>query len=1247
MAYWKPSADATLGAKPLSRKGKGYSRWLVLSVWVVIFVAWVGVHFSHGPASTAIALDGQQLVSQSRGDGHAADALLELGARQAAPEFAHRLGGSRGGLRMKSDQQPLEPRHNVELDSAVRRADLPRESLPEDGAGRSMGVQEQLEHGFAAMEKDEVVSGSKAQYLTGSAPTSDKKRGDEDGEAGGSEDDGTEEEKTAGAEAGGSSEADKEDGGVRREIDEDERTEQGKGDVDEDGGNADAEDDESSTRDSPEGTTAALRVTDAREGQADEEVDNDNVGEQHVLAGEEKNDEDSETSDVRMGEESMADNSRDDSDSDSAQEADVSKEAADDRSENDKAGEVAKEQIDNGGKDVDARPEEEQGEEQEQEQETASSAEKADEAGFAEAVEATSQSEMVVDVNDNEKENSGTGKGQGDATDIKAPDNKGPDDEAADGMVDDREDSEQLDEANTGDGGQESAVARGSRDSLTSENAAEDQVGNTSDDKVAEQDSLNKTDEDQKASSAQEAGPIHEDQLPQAVTSDDPLHDNDVQNVKSSSSFVANVLNFSIASVAPVKSINPQVGGFGLPGPAEVITQEEQEELRKILAEIAAAKEDFNETDALTRFWESVDYAGKEDEEGDKGDGDGGGANENERERIEADFDKEEAEERGDKMLDGESQLDDSDDGLLAADAGGDDTGLRAEDLTGDFSRARRARGTSRGKARKPVKIRFKLPPSPPEYWPPEPAHERWTPPKKCANVEEMGAAAVGDTRAASLRIRKLIRSHLAAHGATTVRKMRGSEFCKQGFVLGKGQHDGLGNNIYKAVTAAGLAMLLNRSIIIGEHGSTMPDNVRVGRPQLPFGDYILYSQEMFSMGEVKRLWVLHDCVGRHGRELTMRIDSFAQPTRSKVLCEDWTRWVEPIIWFSDASDAVGLQWFLKSRQLNMRARAYQVMGHPWDPDSRPNVFGELLRVLIKPSPIVKQAVDWTLAGRAPDLVLHLRMLHSKSPTTLAAATSCVQTAIDSNPYLKGRRPRLVIVSDTPTTIPTMTRLLGKSAEVISFDYAGYMDMHPENNKMNADSFQVPDKRKKDWGPMPRWVALVDFFLAARARRAVISSAAWRVATTYAQLVASLAAANNLNEQGDNKGFVFWSCFNKAVLDHGLLRQGGRGHAWHTFGGPLSCPRQPAQCAMTPLLPYAWWDAPWQSLTGRDMRKLRQIGIKVTSEGVVTQGKVNGFCKLRRSAQINVVKLALPTCKALKLSQCAGPPSRTAAGTVK
>lgn len=54
----------------------------------------------------------------------------------------------------------------------------------------------------------------------------------------------------------------------------------------------------------------------------------------------------------------------------------------------------------------------------------------------------------------------------------------------------------------------------------------------------------------------------------------------------------------------------------------------------------------------------------------------------------------------------------------------------------------------------------------------------------------------------------------------------------------------------------------------------------------------------------------------------------------------------------------------------------------------------------------------------------------------------------------------------------------------------------------------------KDWGPSPRWVAFVDFFLASRAKHAVISGAHRRVGTTYAQLIAALAAANNLDYLG-------------------------------------------------------------------------------------------------------------------------------------
>lgn len=50
----------------------------------------------------------------------------------------------------------------------------------------------------------------------------------------------------------------------------------------------------------------------------------------------------------------------------------------------------------------------------------------------------------------------------------------------------------------------------------------------------------------------------------------------------------------------------------------------------------------------------------------------------------------------------------------------------------------------------------------------------------------------------------------------------------------------------------------------------------------------------------------------------------------------------------------------------------------------------------------------------------------------------------------------------------------------------------------------------KDWGPAPRWVAFVDFFLASRSKHAVVSGAHRRVGTTYAQLIAALAAANKL-----------------------------------------------------------------------------------------------------------------------------------------
>lgn len=69
--------------------------------------------------------------------------------------------------------------------------------------------------------------------------------------------------------------------------------------------------------------------------------------------------------------------------------------------------------------------------------------------------------------------------------------------------------------------------------------------------------------------------------------------------------------------------------------------------------------------------------------------------------------------------------------------------------------------------------------------------------------------------------------------------------------------------------------------------------------------------------------------------------------------------------------------------------------------------------------------------------------------------------------------------------------------------------------------FQSLGFRAKDWGPAPRWVAFVDFFFASHAKHAVISGAHRRVGTTYAQLIAALAAANR--HGNDSWPFLLWT----------------------------------------------------------------------------------------------------------------------------
>jgi len=91
-----------------------------------------------------------------------------------------------------------------------------------------------------------------------------------------------------------------------------------------------------------------------------------------------------------------------------------------------------------------------------------------------------------------------------------------------------------------------------------------------------------------------------------------------------------------------------------------------------------------------------------------------------------------------------------------------------------------------------------------------------WKPPKQCATAEEMGIVSAGNTRAASLRIREMIKTWMLDHGAEVVRKLAGKEFCERKFVMGLAAEDGFGNNMYKLLGAAGLALMLNRSFIIG-----------------------------------------------------------------------------------------------------------------------------------------------------------------------------------------------------------------------------------------------------------------------------------------------------------------------------------------------------------------------------------------------------------------------------------------------
>lgn len=61
-----------------------------------------------------------------------------------------------------------------------------------------------------------------------------------------------------------------------------------------------------------------------------------------------------------------------------------------------------------------------------------------------------------------------------------------------------------------------------------------------------------------------------------------------------------------------------------------------------------------------------------------------------------------------------------------------------------------------------------------------------------------------------------------------------------------------------------------------------------------------------------------------------------------------------------------------------MKNAALLLFGPEGSLHSRPNVFGELLRVIISPSSAIEGAVNQVLQGIDPDIVLHMRMMSNR-----------------------------------------------------------------------------------------------------------------------------------------------------------------------------------------------------------------------------------------------------------------------------
>ncbi|XP_078434826.1 uncharacterized protein LOC144705860 [Wolffia australiana] len=474
---------------------------------------------------------------------------------------------------------------------------------------------------------------------------------------------------------------------------------------------------------------------------------------------------------------------------------------------------------------------------------------------------------------------------------------------------------------------------------------------------------------------------------------------------------------------------------------------------------------------------------------------------------------------------------------------------------------------------------------------------------RSCATVEEMGAAFAVGSEKESLRVRKLIEEHFQLNGPSRVRSLPPEQFCKHGFVIARTTQAGFGNEMYKILTAGALSIMLNRSLIIGKDRNTFP-----------FKDYLRFSNKSFTLGEVKSLWGKKKCKEKYGRTLTMRVDHFLKPAESNVICSDWTLWKHPIILFDGATDAMAGQFFLKNVHPTMKNNALKLFGNPESVHSRPNVFGELMRALVAPSEAIEEIIQQVLrGGKEIAVTLHARMMSNRSVRAIQAALGCIRQAMPLN-QLQSPKYSVVLVSDTPSFVREISHNVSQLAKIIRFDYKAFQESLANATFSNQ---QPLASRARDWGPSPRWVAFVDFFLGSHAKFAVISAAHRRIGTTYAQLMAALAAADQLREIGERSSepgfkFKFLSSIHSNLLERGLSSQAGWGHAWSRFGGRLSCHRQHHQCAATPLMPPAWWDGPWQSPTPRDVRRLKSYGVYLSEYGQVLESSLHGHCNRRK-----------------------------------